>query len=378
MTEENPDLSVILPCRDEERALGSCLTAIKRVFETYNINGEIIVSDSSTDSSPEIARKFNVKLVKHDKKGYGRAYLEGFKAARGKYLFLADSDGTYDFKEIPRFLNYLYQGYDFVIGDRLKGRIERGAMPWHHHYIGNPTLSFLLRVFFGTKIHDVHCGMKAITKQALDKLDLRATGMEFASEMVIQSIKKDLKTKEIPINYYKRKGTPKLKSFRDGWQHLRFMLLYSPLFLFLIPGIFLFLVGLISLVWLYFGSPEIFGIKLQYHSMFLSSLLIIIGYQLVIFALFAKTYAVTHLRENSPIINLLHKYLTIERAGIAGSIIILLGIIIFTAVFFKWLNAGFGELQEIKKSIIALTLITVGVQTIFSSFMLSILGIKEK
>ena len=277
----------------------------------------------------------------------------------------------------PRFLSFLEQDYDFVIGNRFKRKMEKGAMPWYHHYIGNPMLSLLLRTFFRINLGDSHCGMRAITKKALKKLNLRTTGMEFASEMVIKALKKKLKIKELPINYYKRKGPSKLKSFRDGWKHLRFMLLYSPLFLFFIPGIFLLLIGLTSMVWLYWGSPNIFGTKFQYHPMFLSVLLVIIGYQLIIFALFAKNYAVIHLGEKSSPIKLLNKYLTIEKAGTAGGIIVLLGIIIFVMIFSKWVNTGFGELQEIKKSIIALTLIIVGIQTISSSFMLSILGIKR-
>jgi len=378
MTDKNPEVSIILPCLNEEKALGSCLDEIKKIIKKNKFRAEIIVVDNgSTDNSCKIAKRKKVKLVYELEKGYGATCLKGFESARGKYLFLADADRSYDFNEIPKFIGELKKGYDFVIGDRFKGKIEKGAMPWFHRYIGNPVLSGILRLFFRAKIHDVHCGMRAITKKALLKLNLKATGMEFASEMVIQAIKKDLKIKEIPINYYKRKGASKLKSFQDGWKHLRFMLLYSPLFLFFIPGLIFFLIGAVSILWIYFGSPEIFGIKLQYHPMFLSALLIIIGYQLIIFALFAKTYAITHLGEK-PIFNKFYKYLTIEKAEIVGIIISLLGLIIFTAIFFKWIKTGFGELQEIKNSITALTLIIIGIQTIFSSFMLSILGIKPR
>jgi len=378
MINDHPELSIVLPCRNEEQALGPCLAVIRETLKTHQIDGEIIVSDSSTDSSAEIATKFGAKLVKHDQVGYGQAYLEGFKVVRGKYLFLADPDGTYDFQEIPRFLKYLQQeGYDFVIGNRFKGKIEQGAMPRLHRWIGNPLLSFLLRIFFRTNLGDSHCGMRAISKKALERLSLKTTGMEFASEMIIQALKKKLKIKELPINYYKRKGPSKLSSLRDGWKHLRFMLLYSPLFLFFIPGALLLLIGLALMAWLYFGSPRIFGIQFQYHPMFLASLLIVIGYQLIIFALFAKTYAVNHLEEKNAGVELLNKYLTIERAGLLGGIIALLGIIVFAAIFLRWVRGGFGELQEIKESIIALTLMIVGTQTISSSFMLSILGIKK-
>src|SRR3989338_6137651 len=202
--------------------------------------------------------------------------------------------------------------------------------------------------------------------------------MEFASEMIIKDLKNKLKIKELPINYYKRKGKSKLKTFSDAWKHMRFMLLYSPLFLFFIPGLIMLLIGVASMFWFYFGSPEILGIKLFSHPMFFSSLLLISGYQLIIFSAFAKTYSITHLKEESAFMNKTYKYLTIERASILGFLIIFFGFIIYFFILKKWLNSGFGELNEIKNSIVALTLITTGIQTIFSSFMLSILAIKEK
>ncbi len=374
----NPELSIVLPCRNEEEALPDCLKLIKSVIKEHKINAEIIVSDSSTDSCPQIAKKHKVELVKHDKQGYGIAYLEGFKRARGKYIFMADADCTYDFAEIPNFLEHLREGYDFVMGDRFAGGMDRGVMTWSHKYIGNPALSGILRIFFGTTVKDSHCGMRAIRKDALDKLKLKTIGMEFASEMVIKAIKNNLKIKEIPIKYYKRKGESKLNTFRDGWRHLRFMLLYSPLFLFFLPGLILFLIGLETMLWFYFGSPKILGVELVYHPMFLSALLIIIGYQLIIFSFFTKTYAMTHLGETGPTMDKLYKFITIEKASLFGFIIALFGAIIYLWIFFKWLNTGFGELNQIKNSIIALTLLTLGIQTIFSSFMLSILGIKER
>jgi len=379
----NPKISIILPCLNEARAIGSCLDSIAEVIKKNKLSAEIIIVDNgSKDNSSAIVKerslKINkVRLIHEYERGYGAAYLKGFKAAKGKYLFLADSDGSYDFNEIPRFIEALGRGYDFVIGNRFRGRIEKNAMSWSHKYIGNPLLSGILRFFFKAKIHDAHCGMRAITRQALEKLNLRTTGMEFASEMIIKAIKKDLKILEVPIDYYKRKGTSKLKSFADAWRHLRFMLLYSPLFLFFIPGIFLFLIGLISMPFLYMGL-EISGITFFYHPMFLSSLSIIMGYQLIIFALFAKTYTITHLGEEDKMMEKIYRQITIEKAGIVGMIIILLGVLIYMALFFGWLKTGFGALQEIRNSIIASTLIITGIQTIFSSFMLSILGIKEK
>lgn len=372
------ELSIILPCRNEEKAIALCIKQIKEIIKKERINAEIIVSDSSSDSSPEIAQSLGVKVVKHNKEGYGNAYLEGIKQAKGKYLFMADADGTYEFKEIPRFLNELKKGANIVIGNRFQGEIEKNAMPWHHRYIGNPFLSALLRFLFNSKVQDVHSGMRAISKQTFNSLNLKTTGMEFASEMIIQSSKRKLKIKQLPINYKKRIGDSKLKSFSDGWRHLRFMLLYSPIFLFLVPGIILFIAGIITMFLLYTGNFSFLNIKFQYHPMFLSSLLIIIGYQIIIFAFFAKAFAITHLNERDRLVSKLMKYITIEKAGITGIILSLIGIIIYLLIFIRWIKTGFGALAEVKNSLLALTLAILGVQTFFSAFMLSMLGIKEK
>lgn len=379
MENQNPEISIILPCQNEEQALGFCLQQIKKVIKNKKLSAEIIVSDSSSDKSPEIAKSYNnVVLVKHDKDGYGTAYLEAFRAAKGNYIFMADADGTYDFNEIPNFIKNLRDGHDLVLGNRFSGKIEEGAMPALNRYLGNPALSFILRLFFFTKIKDSHTGMRAIKKEALEKINLRAGGMEFASEMIVKAIKNGLKIKELPINYYKRKGSSKLKPFSDAWKHMRFMLLYSPLFLFFVPGSFFFLTGGISMVWLYFGAPNFLGLKLYYHPMFFSSALIIIGYQLIIFSAFAKSYAINHLGEKSAFMQKIYSLITIERASIFGASILIFGALVYTIIFAKWISSGFSSLNEIKNSIVGLTLVIFGVQTIFSSFMLSILSIKEK
>jgi len=376
--EKKPLLSVILPCRNEEKSLLYCINSVKKILADFNIDSEIIVSDSSSDRSPQIAKEAGVVLVKHDKEGYGNAYLEGFKTAKGKYLFLADADGTYDFGEIPVFLKALEQGADLVIGNRFEGKIEQGAMPWTHRYLGRWIFKMFIKIFFGFKLGDIHCGMRAMRKETAENLNLKTTGMEFASEMMIKTMKQGLKIKELPINYFCRQGTSKLKTMTDGWRHLRFMLLYSPMFLFFWPGVFLFFVGLVIFVLLLTGSFSFWSINFQYHPIFLASLLVILGYQLIIFAFFAKTYAHTHLGEKSKSLDFLHKHITIEKAGIMGLLLAIAGIVIYIMIFYKWLNSGLGELQEVKRSVLALTLAVVGFQTIFSAFMLSILGIKEK
>jgi glycosyltransferase involved in cell wall biosynthesis len=229
MRDEPLELSIILPCLNEEQALGACLEKIKQIIKENNPKAEIIVVDNgSTDRSCQIAQELGARLIHEKERGYGSACLKGLESAKGTYLFLADSDGSYDFKEIPRFIAELKKGHDFIIGNRFKGQIEKGAMSWSHKYIGNPALSGILRLFFKTAIHDAHCGMRAITKAALEKLNLRTKGMEFASEMAILVGKNKLKVKELPINYHKRKGESKLRTLADGWRHLRFMLLYSP------------------------------------------------------------------------------------------------------------------------------------------------------
>jgi len=368
-------VSVILPCRNEEKTIGTCIEKIDKALKGKSY--EIIVSDSSSDRSAEIAGKYkNVKVVKHSLDGYGNSILEGLKYAKGGYIIIGDADNTYDFLEIPEFIKQLDEGYELVIGSRFKGKIEKGAMPFSHRYIGTPFLNFLISMFFGKKVSDINSGFRAVRKDALEKLNLRTAGMEFASEMLIKAVKNNLKIEEIPVDYSKRIGSSKLKSFSDGWKHLRFMLLYSPLFLFFIPGLILFLLGIETMLWFYFGA-EISGMQFYYHPMFFSSLLIIVGYQLIIFSLFAKTYAINHLGEK-PVFDKLYKYVTIEKASILGIFVVLLGIIVYLVIFLKWLS-GFGfTIQDTKNSIVALTLIVLGVQTIFSSFILSILGIKEK
>jgi glycosyltransferase involved in cell wall biosynthesis len=376
--EEKPTLSVILPCLNEAEGLAFCLPKIKAVLSQMNIPAEVIVIDNgSTDRSVEIASAEGVRVVQEPVPGYGAACMKGFETARGEYCFMADADGSYDFEEIPNFFAAFSKGSDLIIGNRFRGKIERGAMPWSHRHIGNPLLSSILRLFFRTKIHDTHCGMRAITKKAYQRLSLMTTGMEFASEMIVMALKKNLRILELPINYHKRKGISKLKRLLDGWRHLRFMLLYKPFFLFFVPGISLLSIGMISLPLFYFDALSLPGIRFYYHPMFLSSLFIITGFQLVLFSVFAKTYAITHLGD-SPVLEKFYRYLNIERASLLGLFGIGLGGLIYTRIFAKWLATHLGPLNEIKNSILALTLIVLGIQTIFSAFMLSILGIKRK
>jgi glycosyltransferase involved in cell wall biosynthesis len=380
----NSKISIILPCHNEEEAILPCLKEIEGVIVSNDLNAEIVVVDNaSTDRSPsllmESLTKFpDLRVVKESRLGYGFACLKGIESAEGEYVVIADCDGTYDFKLIIQFISKLLEGNDLVVGNRFNGEIMEGAMPWLHRHIGNPLLSLLVKIFFGVKIGDIHSGMRAFKKSVIESINLNTGGMEFASEMVVKAAKRNLYISEIPISYRKRLGKSKLRSFSDGWRHLRFILLYSPLVLFFIPGALLLFLGTISLLILYFGSPSLFGIQFYVHPIFLSSVAVIAGYQLVLFAAFARTYAITHLGDHDGFFEPLYRLITIERAGLVGILLSFFGGSIYAYIFIKWINSGFGSLDEIKNGVVALTLVVVGIQTFFSAFMLSILGIKEK
>ena len=373
------DFSVVLPCRNEEKTIGKCITKIKKVFEKFNLNGEIVVSDSSVDKSPRIAKRLGARVVKHNKVGYGIAILEGFKEAQGKYIILADADNTYDFYEIPKFLSALEEGYDLVVGSRYKGKIKKGAMPFLHRYIGNPLLSSIFRIFFRTKLSDIHSGFRAIRKDALDKLNLKTTGMEFASEMILAAEKNNLRIKEVPISYHPREGETKLKSFKDGWRHLRFMLMYSPTYLFVIPGLLFLLIGMLIVFALLGGPVQLFGFNFDVHLMFLGSLIALLGYQIISIGLYAKTYAINiGFEKHDKIIDFIAKYITLERGLLIGFFIFLIGFLLSLRIFLYWVSTGFSALDEIRSLIFTFTFLLIGIQTMFSVFFISLLLIEKK
>lgn len=360
------EVSVIIPTLNEEATIGICIEKVRRVFEKYNIKGEIIVSDNSDDDTPNIAKSMGAIVVTPDRRGYGYAYKYAFKYARGKYIVIGDGDETYDFLEIPKLLEPLMNGEsDLVIGSRFKGKIEKGAMPLHHRYIGNPLLTYFLNMFFKVGISDAHSGFRAIKKEALERLELKSDGMEFASEMIIEACRKGLKIKEIPINYYRRKGqSSKLRSFQDGWRHLKFMLLITPRHLFIYPGIVTFFVGIILMVAAYF---KIFiGYIPGIHSMIAGSLLLMVGYNVIFFGIFASI----KMKGNLP------RFLTFEKGVIIGATLLISGIVYALILIIQWINSGFMHLPAIEHSIVAFTLISLGLETFFSAFMLSIIAEK--
>jgi len=335
-------VSIVLPCRDEEKSVGICIKTIKDAMSKLKYSYEIIVSDSSKDKSASIAKKQGARVVKHNKVGYGNALLEGFNTAKGDIIVMADADNTYNFHEIPIFLEEIKQA-DFVIGSRFKGEINKGAMPILHKYIGNPALTFILRLLFGAKVSDAHCGFRAIKKSAFEKLGLRTPGMEFASEMIIKAVQKGLKIKEIPITYHRRIGKSKMNSFRDGWKHLRFMLLFSPTYLFFIPGSIIFLLGLLQIV----------------SNQYLGTALVVCGYQAIMLGLFSKTYAITRLGESDIITESIINNISIEKGIIISIILVVLSFLIKSQTLF-------------------LLILILGILSFFNVFFLSILGIGER
>jgi glycosyltransferase involved in cell wall biosynthesis len=338
-------ISFILPCRNEERTLKKCITQIRDILKEENIQGEIIVSDSSDDRSPIIARKSKVTLIKHNEKGYGIAIRRGFEKSKGDIIVIGDADGTYDFSSLPQLIKKAANA-DLVIGSRLKGNIANGAMPWHHRYIGNPFLSGLLNILFGTYISDAHSGFRLIKRNAFEKLELKTTGMEFASEMIIKAAKNKMTIVEVPIDYFPRVGKSKLNSFSDGWRHLRFMLMFSPTYLFFIPGFFLMLMGTIILF---------------LNNSFFAPLLTLLGYQLISLGLYSRIYCIhTGFEKEDRFIDFIASKFPLERG-------ILLSILFFIS----------GTIAFRFRPLLALTLAIICFQTFFSVFFISMMLVEK-
>lgn len=373
------EVSVIIPSINEAKTIGTCIEKVKGVFEQYDIDGEIIVADNSDDDTPQIARSLGAKVVTPDRRGYGYAYLYGFKHAKGKYLVIGDGDNTYDFLEMPRILEPLLKGEaDIVFGSRFKGEIKRGAMSWLHKYLGNPVLTGFLNLFFKAGISDAHCGFRAIRKDALEKMKLRSRGMEFASEMITDAVRRKLRTEEVPVTYYPREsGRSKLNSFSDGWRHLKFMLLYAPTYLYLLPGLVFSLFGalmmLLSLLRVNIGYTP------GFHSMIVGSLLVIVGYQVIYLGLFAKIYGVhTDLFDRDSITELFLENVSLEKGAIIGISVFLAGFAYSVHLVARWVGSGFALLPLKGEDMIAFTLLVVGLQTLFNSFFLSMISNQQE
>jgi glycosyltransferase involved in cell wall biosynthesis len=372
-----PRVSVVIPCLNEAENIVECVTRARTVLAGHDLLGEVIVADNgSDDGSPELAKQAGALVVHEPRRGYGSAYLAGFAAARGEYVVMADADLTYDWNEIPHFVEKLDEGAELVMGDRMDN-IHPGAMPWLHRYVGNPVLSGILNLFFRTGVRDAHCGMRAFRREILPRLDLRTTGMEFASEMVIRASKEKLDIRQIPIEYHPRGGESKLSSFRDGWRHLRFLLVHSPTHLFLIPGVVMLALGtLISITSL--AHVSLFGREWQLHSMIGGSLLMIVGTQVACLGLCAHAYGMYFMGDKDPWFERMRARFRLEHGLLVGGGVFIAGLAVAAVIVVRWAERGFGNLSEERLAVLAAALMIVGLQVFFTSFLLSILGLRRR
>jgi glycosyltransferase involved in cell wall biosynthesis len=370
-------VSVVIPCLNEEANIERCVTMALEALREADIPGEVVVADNASDDrSAELAVQAGARVVHEPRRGYGSAYLAGFAAARGRYIVMGDADLTYDFREIPRFVEELEDGAELVMGDRMDN-IQPGAMPWLHRYVGNPILTGVLNVFFRTGVSDAHCGMRAVRRDVLPRLDLRTTGMEFASEMVIRAAKESLDIREFPIEYHPRGGASKLSSFRDGWRHLRFLLVHSPTHLFMLPGALILLLGtLVSVVSL--AQVPVFGREWELHTMVTGALLMIVGTQVVALGLCAHAYGTYFMNEKDPWFDRMRARFRLEHGLLLGGATLVAGLVVAAVIVFTWIDRGFGELSEERLAVLAATLMIVGIQIFFTSFLLSILGLRRR
>ena len=369
-------VSVVIPCLDEAETIAECVTSARAVLDEHGLSGEVIVVDNgSTDGSDDLARAAGAIVIEEPRRGYGSAYLAGLSAARGDYIVMVDADLTYDFREIPRFVDELEDGAELVIGNRLGG-VQPGAMPWLSR-LGNPLLSGFLNVLYRTNVHDAHCGMRALRRGVLPVLNLRTVGMEFASEMVIRATRERLDVREVPIELHPRVGMSKLSPFRDGWRHLRVILVYNPTFLFLLPGAVMLTAGsLITL--LVFVQVPIFGRGLYIHSLIIGCLLVLLGVQAIGFGLCARAYGVYFISDQDELFQRLRARFRLEHGLVLAVLVGSGGLVLFGIVLVTWATHGFGTLSEARLAILAATLIAVGAQLFFTSFLLSILGLRRR
>jgi hypothetical protein len=370
-------VSVVIPCLNEAASIERCVRRAFAALEGPAWEGEVIVVDNgSEDGSPELAQRAGALVVHEPRRGYGSAYLAGFAAAVGDYIVMADADLTYDFGDIPRFVRELDGGADLVIGNRMKG-IQPGAMPWLHRYVGNPLLSGILNLFFQTGVTDAHCGMRAVRRDRLARLDLRTTGMEFASEMLVRAGKERLLIAEVPIHYHPREGESKLSSFRDGWRHLRFLLVHSPNWLFIVPGAVMALFGTLVALTVLLQLP-VFGRAWDLHSMVAGSLLMIVGTQVLALGLCAHAYGTYFMGERDPWFDRMRARFGLEHGLLLGGTVTLAGMGVAAVIVGIWVHRGFGALSEERLAVLAAALIIVGIQIFFSSFLLSIIGLRRR
>jgi glycosyltransferase involved in cell wall biosynthesis len=377
-----PEVSVVMPCLNERDTIGPSIQRALAALAEHGLTGEVIVADNgSTDGSIAIAQRLGARVVHAEVRGYGAAYMKGISASRGAFLVVGDSDNTYDFMELPRLVAPLRAGHDLVMGSRFMGRILPGAMPWANRYIGNPLLTGLLNLLFGLRITDGHSGLRAFTRQAYDRMQLQTTGMEFASEMIIKASLARLKIAEVPITYHPRRGTSKLQRLGDAWRHIRFMLLFSPAYLFLLPGLVAVVLGLLVTVALVRGPFYLGGFYIGIHFMVAGSLLAVLGQQLVSFGLSARAYATSEqLVARDRWVDRFLDYYSLERGLAIGGLLAAIGLVVFIYILVQWLagDVRFNDLIHLHEAIAASTLTIMGVQVMAASFFLSLLELHRQ
>jgi hypothetical protein len=384
---ESLELTILMPCLNEAETIAKCIAKAKAGLERAGVRGEILIADNgSTDGSQAIAEKLGARVVAVEGKGYGSALRGGILAAGGKWILMGDADDSYDFSEADRFVKKLQEGYEVVMGCRLPsggGTIMPQAMPWKNRWIGNPVLTSIGRLFFHCPARDFHCGLRAFTKDAYYAMELQTTGMEFASEMVIKATLRKFKITEVPITLHKdgRSRPPHLKPWQDGWRHLRFMLIYSPRWLFLMPGIFLSVLGVVLGAILVTGNIRVGGVELNVGTLMMASMMVIVGVQLVAFAFFTKVFAIAEgLLPQDPRLSSLFNLFNLEKGLVGGVLVLGFGLILLLRALWSWKQADFGFFpstdENLRRLIPAATLIVLGIQVVFFSFFMSVLGLK--
>jgi glycosyltransferase involved in cell wall biosynthesis len=387
---ERPDadaleLSIVMPCLNEAETLETCVEKARRFLSDYQVAGEIVVADNgSTDGSPQIAERLGARVVHVPEKGYGAALMGGITAARGRYVVMGDADDSYDFLQLGPFLDALREGYDLVMGNRFAGGIEPGAMPWLHRYIGNPVLSMIGKVFFKSPVNDFHCGIRGFSRAAVMKLDLRTARMEFASEMVVKATLHKMRIAEVPTTLSPdgRSRPPHLRTWRDGWRHLRFMLLYSPRWLFLYPGILLMVLGLLTGLWLLPGARYVGPVSFDVHTLLYAALMILVGFQAVVFSILTKVFAINEgLLPVDPRLNRLLHFFKLEGGLVAGGLLLVVGLLGTILALRDWSLTTFGVLDPtvvLRLVIPAVLFLVLGCEVILASFFLSVLRLHRR
>lgn len=379
-----PEVSVVMPCLNEARTLSVCIEEIQTTFSEHKISGEIIVADNgSDDGSREIAESLGARVIPVSKRGYGNALIGGIGAAKGKFLIMGDADCSYDFGHIPRILEKLREGNDLVMGNRFLGGIRPGAMCALHKYVGNPVLSGIGRLFFNASCGDFHCGLRGFSKDAYERMDLRTTGMEFASEMVVKATIFNMRVAEVPTTLSPdgRDRPPHLRSWHDGWRHLRFLLLYSPRWLFLYPGLMLMILGTVIGLLLLSGPKTVGVVRFDVHTLLYAAMAVQLGFQSVVFALFTKVFAISEgLLPEDPVLNRMFRYIKLENGLGAGFALIVFGALTSVFAVRSWDAVHFGVLDPVRTLRIvipAMLSLTLGFDVVLSSFFLSVLGMKR-